>query len=404
MTIKELPPLSLYIHVPWCVQKCPYCDFNSHQLKEQIPEKQYIDRLIQDLEEELPNIWGRSLVSIFIGGGTPSLLSPESFDYLLSKIRALIPFYSDMEITMEANPGTVEADKFKGFFEAGINRISLGVQSFQDNFLHALGRIHSANEAIKAFEIARNAGFNNINIDLMFGLPKQSIEQAMFDLQQAIRLKPEHLSWYQLTLEPNTLFYHQPPSLPDDEVICDIYEQGVEWLAQNCYQQYEVSAYSYQGKLPAVHNLNYWHFGDYVGIGAGAHGKVTRADDQTITRKSKRRNPKDYLNLSKSLIDNRRVIPQEELPLEFMMNTLRLKSGFPLKLFFETTGILPTYIAQPLAEAQEQELIIIKDNHITPTEQGFRFLNELLAIFMPENFNSIDNKSKQPTIKIKKLD
>ncbi|WP_444995535.1 radical SAM family heme chaperone HemW [Aliikangiella sp. IMCC44359] len=401
MTITSLPPLSLYIHTPWCVQKCPYCDFNSHQLKTTIPEQEYIDRLLFDLEQELPEIWGRSLNSIFIGGGTPSLFSGKSYERLLSGIRALLPFHADMEITMEANPGTVEADKFNEFYQAGINRISIGVQSFNNQFLKVLGRIHDGSEASRAYQIAREAGFKNINLDLMYALPQQTVQQALNDLKMAIELAPEHLSWYQLTLEPNTLFYHQPPPLPDDELTCDMAEQGIELLTKHEYQQYEVSAYSSAGHYPSTHNLNYWQFGDYLGIGAGAHGKITRADTQTITRKSKKRNPKDYLDTNKAVIDKQQQILKEELPLEFMMNAMRLKDGVPTALFFQTTGLLISQIENALTEAEKQGLLTKDHDYIRPTEQGYRFLNELLTFFMPEN---IFINSNQDTIKIKRLD
>ncbi|TQV85361.1 radical SAM family heme chaperone HemW [Aliikangiella coralliicola] len=408
MALTQLPPLSLYIHIPWCVKKCPYCDFNSHQVKNDIPEQAYIDRLLVDLEQEIPQVWGRQLSSIFIGGGTPSLFSAQGFEKLLSGIRALLPFQPDMEITMEANPGTVEAQKFKDFFNAGINRISIGVQSFNNQFLDTLGRIHNGDEATRAFEIARQAGFDNINLDLMYALPNQSDSQAMVDLQKAVALSPEHLSWYQLTLEPNTLFYHQPPPIPDEDSAFDISEQGIEFLRQNGYQQYEVSAYSKNGKHPSVHNLNYWQFGDYLGIGAGAHGKISRADDQTITRKSKKRSPKDYLDADKPIIENARTIPQQELPLEFMMNAMRLKNGVAQELFFGTTGLLIGQVKNAISQAQEQGLLNCSNNQLQPSEQGYRFLNELLAYFMPENFPELAEPNngkvdKANTIKVTEL-
>jgi len=400
MAITQLPPLSLYIHTPWCEQKCPYCDFNSHQMKSGLPEKDYIDRLLFDLEMEMPNVWGRQLSSIFIGGGTPSLFSPQSFDRLLAGIRALLPFHSDMEVTMEANPGSVEAEKFKGFFQAGINRISIGVQSFNDQFLQSLGRIHNGDEAGKAFSIAREAGFKNINLDLMYALPKQNIQQAMQDLNLAIELQPEHLSWYQLTLEPNTLFYHQPPKLPDDELTVDISDQGLELLEQNNYCRYEVSAFNLGGNIPSHHNMNYWQFGDYLGIGAGAHQKITRADNQTITRTSKRRSPKDYLNKELGVVDTRRIIPQQDLPLEFMLNALRLKEGFEQNLFFDSTGLLIGQLEKALKKAQDLQFIIRDKNRIKPSAHGYQFLNQLLELFMPENFSSLGETNK---IKIKSL-
>jgi len=399
MAITQLPPLSLYIHVPWCVQKCPYCDFNSHQIKTDknqayIPEQQYVDRLLLELEMALPDVWGRQLFSIFIGGGTPSVLAPESYERLLAGIRALLPFHADMEITMEANPGTVESEKFKGFYAAGINRISIGVQSFQNEFLTTLGRIHNSDEAVTAFNIARDAGFQNINLDLMYALPNQSIEQAMYDLQTAIDLKPEHLSWYQLTLEPNTLFYHQPPKMPDDDLTIDISDSGLVLLKNNNYKRYEVSAFNRNGDYPSKHNLNYWQFGDYLGIGAGAHQKITKADAQTITRKSNLKNPKDYLNPDKGLVDSVKVIAQQDLPLEFMLNALRLKDGFDSDLFFNTTGLLITQL-EPVLKKAENKLLIERHNKIIkPTQQGYQFLNELLELFMPENFPMLNDRQK----------
>ncbi len=400
MAITQLPPLSLYVHTPWCVQKCPYCDFNSHQLKEDIPEEEYINRLLFDLEQELPSVWGRQLTSIFIGGGTPSLFSPESIDKLICGIRALLPFHSDMEITMEANPGTVEANNFIGFRKAGINRISLGVQSFNDSFLKSLGRIHNAHEAEKAFSIARKAGFDNINIDLMYALPGQSVTQAIDDLRKAVSLSPEHLSWYQLTLEPNTYFYQYPPPLPNDDLIIDMSEQGLNWLEKNHYSRYEVSAFSRSNSYPSQHNLNYWQFGDYLGIGAGAHQKITRADNQTIVRKSKYRNPKDYLNQEKETTVKSHEIRKEELPLEFMMNALRLKQGVSEELFFNTTGLLIGQLQKSLVEAESRELLIRENNNIRASEKGYQFLNELLQIFMPENYPEL---AEEKTIAIKSI-
>ncbi len=386
--ITQPPPLSLYIHTPWCVQKCPYCDFNSHESQAPIPEQAYVERLLFDLEQEIPDIWGRQLNSIFIGGGTPSLLSPASYEKLLNGIRALLPFHADMEITMEANPGTVESDKFKGFYNAGINRISIGVQSFNNQFLKSLGRIHSASEAEKAFDIARQAGFNNINLDLMYGLPHQSVKQAMNDLDRAISLNPEHLSWYQLTLEPNTLFHHQPPPMPGDERLHDINEAGLKKLSLNHFERYEISAFSRHGNSPSTHNLNYWQFGDYIGIGAGAHGKITRADNQSITRKSKKRNPKDYLNVNVPVIANTQTLTRQELPIEFMMNTMRLKDGVPSELFFQTTGLLFSVLKPAIDQAEKKGLLFRDKLILRPTEQGYYFLNDLLELFMPENFSS----------------
>jgi len=395
MTITQLPPLSLYIHFPWCVKKCPYCDFNSHTAKQSIPEDDYINALIADLEQELPSVWGRSITSIFIGGGTPSLMSVQAVDKLLSGIRARLPFLSDIEITMEANPGAVEANKFKGYFDSGVNRISIGVQSFDDHFLAELGRIHSSDEAHRAIEIAREAGFQNINIDLMYALPGQSIEQAMKDLTIAIDIKPEHLSWYQLTLEPNTAFYHQPPKkMATDDLLADIGELGLELLESKGYRRYEVSAFSLLGEYPAWHNTNYWQFGDYLGIGAGAHGKITRADTQQIIRTSKRRNPKDYLNKEKSFIDQTRIVKPEELPLEFMMNSMRLKNGVDEKLFYQTTGMLLSQIEQPIKKCIDRGLMFQNNNMILPSKTGFKFLNEILSEFTDDHFKYLSDENK----------
>lgn len=387
MAITQLPPLSLYVHFPWCVQKCPYCDFNSHSIKQTIPEKEYIEALLEDLDQELPAVWGRSITSIFIGGGTPSLMSVSAMDHLLSGIRARLPFLSDMEITMEANPGTVEAEKFRGFFNAGVNRISIGVQSFNNNFLKVLGRIHQADEAKNAFQIARDSGFKNINIDLMYALPGQSIDQALNDLQIATDLLPEHLSWYQLTLEPNTAFHRNPPAkMADDDRLADISEQGLSYLLSKNYQRYEVSAFSLSGHHPSWHNTNYWQFGDYLGIGAGAHGKITRADTQQIIRTSKRRSPKDYLKIEKSFIDNERILQQQELPLEFMLNAMRLKNGVSEDLFFQTTGLLLSQVNHAIEKCIARGLIIKENKSIRPTKTGFQFLNEILSEFMDDNF------------------
>lgn len=394
MTITHLPPLSLYIHFPWCVQKCPYCDFNSHAVKQPIPESDYIDALLFDLEQELPAIWGRSLTSVFIGGGTPSLMSAENMQRLLSGIRSLLPFI-DIEITMEANPGTVEAEKFAGFFDAGVNRISIGVQSFNDQYLSTLGRIHSADEAVNAFNIARKAGFKNINIDLMYALPNQSIQQAIADLKTATELKPEHLSWYQLTLEPNTTFHHAPPkNLPEDDALADISDDGLSFLETNNYHRYEVSAFSLSGRNASWHNTNYWQFGDYIGIGAGAHGKITRADTQQIIRTSKRRNPKDYLNKDKSFIDQTRILQNQDLPLEFMMNAMRLKNGVHEELFFQTTGLLFSQLNQVLKKLKSKDLITHKNKIVKATELGFRFLNDILSEFSADNFPNLNDGNK----------
>jgi oxygen-independent coproporphyrinogen-3 oxidase len=394
MSVNKLPPLSLYIHVPWCIKKCPYCDFNSHEFKQAIPEDIYIDRLIFDLEQEIPNVTDRKLTSIFIGGGTPSLLSPNAFRRLLKTIPSLVPFEENIEITLEANPGTFEAEKFNGFRDAGINRLSMGVQSFNDSFLNKLGRIHNASEAINAFDIARSAGFDNINIDLMYALPGQSIEQAMQDLNQAIQLSPEHISWYQLTLEPNTYFYRYPPSLPSDESIINISESGIKLLTDNDYQQYEVSAYSRSVNRRSEHNLNYWQFGDYLGIGAGAHQKLTSPENKTITRKSKQRLPSHYMDKNKDITASEKNIELREIPLEFMMNILRLKEGVKQELFSNYTSLKLSDIETQLQKAEEMSLLECKNGFIKTTKQGYNFLNDVLQLFMPENFSHLEYPSK----------
>src|SRR5712692_10589778 len=377
------PPLSLYLHLPWCVRKCPYCDFNSHQLAADIPQQDYIAALLRDLEQDLPRAWGRHIHSIFIGGGTPSLLSPEAIDQLLSSVRALLPVSPDSEITLEANPGTVELGRFKGYRDAGINRLSIGIQSFDDEKLSALGRIHSGNEALRAAEAARAAGFDNFNLDLMFGLPQQTIPEALADLKTAIAMQPSHLSLYQLTIEPNTLFHHQPPILPDDDTVWGMQQQLQALLAANNYAQYEVSAYAQPGRQ-CRHNLNYWRFGDYLGIGAGAHAKITAASG--ITRLWKARQPEDYMRKAGTPpgVGGERRLSRQETPLEFMMNALRLTDGFPTSLFQERAGLPLSMAEKPLRRAEEKGLIVWDIEAIRPTELGKRFLNELVALFLPD--------------------
>ncbi len=380
MTTTSNIPISLYIHFPWCIRKCPYCDFNSHTLQHEVPEKTYINMLIDDLKQQCSFIQGRVVQSIFLGGGTPSLFSADSFAHLFEQLTAHLQLDRDIEITLEANPGTVDQCHFKGFYKAGINRLSLGIQSFQNEKLTALGRIHNADDAIRAVNSARQAGFNNINIDLMFGLPKQTPTDALFDLQSAIDLKPQHISWYQLTLEPNTYFYQFPPRLPDDDLIWDMQEQGQALLSENGFEHYEISAYS-QPDLFCRHNLNYWEFGDYLGIGAGAHSKITTLDTHTIMRIWKARHPKDYLNPNKPFIAGEKIIPQKELPLEFMMNALRLTKPISISLFQQRTGLSIDEIYPKLQLASEQGLIAFNDHSITKTPIGHNFLNNLLEIF-----------------------
>lgn len=378
-----LPPLSLYIHIPWCVRKCPYCDFNSHEAKQDLPEREYIRALLDDLEQQLPQIWGRGIHSIFIGGGTPSLFSVESLTQLLSELRARLNFQPDIEITLEANPGTAEQDKFSGFRQAGINRLSIGVQSFNDQHLQQLGRIHSAREAIKAIEMAHKAGFERLNIDLMYGLPGQSVGQAMGDIQCALALAPTHLSHYQLTIEPNTYFYHHPPLTPDDDQIVDIEEACREQLASAGFMRYEISAYA-QESQQCAHNLNYWLFGDYLGIGAGAHGKRTDAHAQKIVRTRQHKNPRDYLS-AQDKTTGQDIPDARTSQFEFMLNALRLAQGFDTALFLERTGTPLAQIETPLQEAEHKGLIEWGLKRITPTPLGLQYLNDLTSLFLPDD-------------------
>ncbi len=381
------PPLSLYIHIPWCVQKCPYCDFNSHTLKHHIDETAYLNALIADLTQELPHIWGRRLVSIFIGGGTPSLMSGDFYDRLFSQIRALIPFAPDIEITLEANPNSVEADKFQNFFDAGIHRISIGVQSFQQHQLQQLGRAHSVDEAHKAIHIAQSAGFERINVDLMYGLPKQSLQECQQDLQKAIDSGVTHISWYQLTLEPNTPFYRQPPVLPNDDTIADMMQTGLEYLQEQGFTRYEISAFSSNKVHACQHNINYWQFGDYLGIGAGAHGKRTMINDNNIVRTMKHKHPKAYLqNHTHDFIQTQETIPLEDLPLEFMMNALRLTQGVPAHFFEERTGLSISTIMPLLRHLKNKTYLSDSLSQIQATDTGLQFLNDLLEHFLPDNF------------------
>lgn len=378
--LPQLPPLSLYIHIPWCVRKCPYCDFNSHTASPVLPEAEYIDALLADLDLDLPYVYGRELSSIFFGGGTPSLFSAEALGRLLQGVEQRIRFTSDIEITLEANPGTFEQVKFSAYRGLGINRLSIGIQSFQEAKLKALGRIHNGDEAIRAADMARQAGFDNFNMDLMHGLPDQSPEDALGDLQQAIDLKPTHLSWYQLTLEPNTVFWNQPPTLPEDDILWDIQEAGQLLLAQNGYAQYEVSAYAQPGR-PARHNLNYWSFGDFIGIGAGAHGKLSHPDGR-IVRTWKTRLPKDYLNPAKPFKAGEKLLSVEELPFEFLMNALRLTNGVDAALFRERTGLSLDSLASARQQAEQRGLLQADPTRLGATPQGQLFLNDLLQYFL----------------------
>ena len=389
----SLPPLSLYIHVPWCVRKCPYCDFNSHKAEEHIPETEYVQALLDDLEADLAYVQGREIQTIFIGGGTPSLLSVDAYKNLLAGLQEKVTFVKDIEITMEANPGTFEAVKFAGYRKLGINRLSIGVQSFADHQLKHLGRIHDGQQAVAAIKMAKEAGFDNFNIDLMHGLPDQSEAQALADIQQAIDLGPTHMSWYQLTIEPNTEFFKRPPVLPEDETLWDIQEAGQALLAEHGFEQYEVSAYAQKDKQ-ATHNLNYWQFGDYLGIGAGAHGKLTDLVNQPesltaspVFRTWKTRAPKDFLNAGKNFLAGKESIQNEDLGLEFLMNALRLQQGFDLNLFEQRTGYPLTTIASGIDAAIDKGLLekhLLEDGskQIKTSAKGSLFLNEILGLFM----------------------
>lgn len=374
-----LPPLSLYIHIPWCVRKCPYCDFNSHESHQEIPEQAYLDVLKQDLALDIAFIQGRKIQSIFFGGGTPSLMSGAFYRELIEHLSINLDFVHDIEITMEANPGTTEAGRFAVYREAGINRLSLGVQSFRDEQLKALGRIHSAKQASAAIVQAKQAGFDNFNIDLMHGLPGQGAEQAMEDLQAAFDLSPTHISWYQLTIEANTEFYSKPPILPDEDVMWEIQEAGERLLAANGYRQYEVSAYA-QAQWQSRHNLNYWRFGDYIGLGAGAHSKVSVADSGHILRYRKSRLPKDYM---KARITHRvaeEAVLVEDLPFEFLMNALRLTEGVEERLYSQRTGLPLASLEPKLSYLRKQGLLL--QNRLQLTVKGRRFLNSVLEHFV----------------------
>ncbi len=381
-----LPPLSLYIHIPWCVRKCPYCDFNSHEVREELPEELYIAALLADLEQDLPAVWGRTVESVFIGGGTPSLFSARGIARLLSEIRARIPLKPGAEITLEANPGTVDQARFCGFREAGINRLSIGIQSFQNDLLAAIGRIHNGTQARVAVKAACHAGFENINLDLMFGLPAQSSAQALLDLRTAVELQPGHISFYELTIEPNTRFFRQPPQRPDDDSLWGMQTAGQSLLEAAGYQRYEVSAYAQPGRQ-CRHNLNYWQFGDYLGIGAGAHAKISNAASQTITRTSKVKHPRAYLDAANSdaRISNSNELSVDDVILEFAMNSLRLDSGFTASAFTAATSLPYAVIDAQVHTAIERQLLT-EDNHvIKATATGQRYLNELLQHWMPES-------------------
>ncbi|MEI7574464.1 MAG: radical SAM family heme chaperone HemW [Methylotenera sp.] len=375
--------MSLYIHIPWCVKKCPYCDFNSHESRNHngdIPEHAYVDALIADLELATPKVWGRKIKSVFFGGGTPSLFSAESIDRILSHVRMLTPLEFNAEITLEANPGTVDAANFVGYKQAGVNRLSLGIQSFNNDNLKALGRIHDSEQALKAIALAMNT-FEQVNCDIMYGLPNQTLKDAIQDAQTALQLNPAHLSFYHLTLEPNTPFYRTPPSLPDDDASSDMQIEIENLLAQHGYEHYETSAFAKKDKQ-AKHNLNYWQFGDYLGIGAGAHSKLSYHDK--ITREVRPKHPKAYMekSLQGNAVEREWIIPKDELGFEFMMNALRLIEGVSVDLFQQRTGLNIHTLETAIKKAQNKGLLVIAQGHMKPTLLGQRFLNELLELFL----------------------
>jgi oxygen-independent coproporphyrinogen-3 oxidase len=382
LRLAALPPHALYVHLPWCVRKCPYCDFNSHEARGALPEDEYVDALIADLESALPSVWGRRVHSAFLGGGTPSLFSARSIDRLLAAIRARLPLEPDAEITLEANPGTVEADKFRDFHAAGVNRLSIGIQSFNPKHLSALGRIHDEREAHRAVEIA-HAHFENFNLDLMYALPEQTPVDAERDVEAALAANAPHLSFYHLTLEPNTVFFTRPPPLPDEDASAEIGDMVERRLVESGYEHYETSAYGRPGRA-CRHNLNYWRFGDYLGIGAGAHAKVSFAD--RIVREVRARTPAEYMlrvSTGEHVVE-RRELGRADLPFEFMMNALRLAEGFPVAMFAERTGMPITAAERALAQAEARGLLERDHARIRPTALGRRYLNDLLGLFLPE--------------------
>ncbi len=380
LNLAALPPLSLYIHFPWCVRKCPYCDFNSHEARGEFPEQEYLDAVRLDLEQSLPLIWGRKVYTVFIGGGTPSLMSARGLDQLLSMVRTLLPLEIDAEITMEANPGTFEAEKFKSYRASGVNRLSIGIQSFNADHLKALGRIHDDGEAMRAVEIAQ-ANFDNFNLDLMYALPSQTLAQAEKDLATALSFAPPHLSLYHLTMEPNTVFAKFPPALPDDDASADMQDMIAETTAAAGFEHYEVSAYAQRGRR-GRHNMNYWEFGDYLGIGAGAHSKISFP--HRILRQARFKQPESYIKAAQAgnPVQEEHEISRADMGFEFMLNTLRLTEGFSPNLFGERTGMGINAIDAPLNAAEAKGLIYRDHTIIRPTELGQRFLNDLQQMFL----------------------
>jgi len=378
------PPLSLYVHLPWCVRKCPYCDFNSHAAKGALPFDEYIDALIRDLDHDLPLVWGRVVNSVFFGGGTPSLFPPEAIDRFLQAASARLRFAPGLEITLETNPGTAEHGRFDRYLAAGVNRLSFGIQSFDDAALQRLGRIHDSAEAERAVKLAQDAGYDNLNLDLMYALPEQTLAQAENDLVRAFALQPTHVSHYQLTLEPNTVFFARPPrGIPDDDAAWDMQEHCQRLLADAGYAQYEVSAYAREGRQCA-HNLNYWRFGDYLGIGAGAHGKISSGAEQHVLRRWKHKHPQTYLAQAgnAAAIGGDEIVPAARLPFEYMLNLLRLHEGFTEADFSASTGLDPGVLAAPLAQAQAQGWLAPMAGRWVPTELGRRFTNDVIELFL----------------------
>lgn len=391
-----LPPLSLYIHVPWCVKKCPYCDFNSHENDtDSLPEEEYIAALLDDLTHDLAYVQGRDIISIFIGGGTPSLLSADAYQTLFAGLQQHLNFADDIEITLEANPGTAERDKFADYYRLGINRLSLGVQSFSATQLGNLGRIHDPADAERAIDYARNAGFRRLNIDIMYGLQDQTPEQALDDLSRAIHFSPEHISWYQLTVEPNTAFYNHPPPLPPEDTLIAIQDAGLALLAANGYQRYEISAFARPGEA-SRHNINYWQFGDYLGIGAGAHGKLTQPGKGRILRLRKRKQPAHYLAAARHshsqsdrnllvrypYLADAAPIEAAELPIEFLLNALRLRQGFTPAQYEQRTGLAFSDLAKQVELLQQQQLLTTEGGLVRTTDKGYQFLNSVLEAFL----------------------
>ena len=378
------PPLSLYVHMPWCVRKCPYCDFNSHTAPDQLPAKQYIQALVADLEQDLPLVWGRPVQSVYFGGGTPSLFSAGHIATFLSAARARLDLRPDVEITLEANPGTIERDSFSAYAEAGINRVSLGVQSFDDILLRRIGRIHGLQEIEKSLQSLRSAGISNFNIDLMFALPGQSPAQSRRDIELAINAAPAHISFYQLTIEPNTAFAAQPPQLPDDDMAWDLHQTGLNMLEENAYTQYEISAFA-KSEKQSRHNMNYWRYGDFLAVGAGAHGKISTAADGRVQRYAKHRNPRRYLQ-GLDCGDWRaetRILSDEELIFEFFLNQLRLKQGVTIDDFSARTGLPWSIVESRVQNAADKGLLEVRQALVSPTALGWRFVNDTQQMFLP---------------------